>query len=72
MKKIFSVLLVLGLLISLSNSANPSQAATLKLNKTKYQMYAGKTYKLKVKGTSKKQSGLRTKNQWQPLLLKEK
>ena len=54
MKKIFSVLLVLGLLISLSNSANPSQAATLKLNKTKYQMYAGKTYKLKVKGTSKK------------------
>ncbi len=30
MKKIFSVLLVLGLLISLSNSANPSQAATLK------------------------------------------
>lgn len=54
MKKIFSVLLALGLLIAHSDSGNLSQAATLKLNKTKYQMYAGKTFRLKVKGTSKK------------------
>lgn len=54
MKKIFSIMLALGLLISISDTANLSQAATIKLNKTKYQMYPGTSYTLKVKGTSKK------------------
>lgn len=54
MRKTFSLLLVYGLLIGLTYTAGPSQAATIKLSKKKYTMYTGSSYTLKVKGSTKK------------------
>lgn len=54
MRKTCSVLLVLGLFAGLCYPVGSSQAATIKLNKTKYTMYPGNSYTLKIKGTTKK------------------
>lgn len=54
MKKTYSLLLVLCLIVGLIYTADYAQAATIKLNKSKYTMYVGKTVTLKVKGTKSK------------------
>lgn len=54
MKKTYSLLLVFCFILGLSGTDYQANAATIRLNKTKYTMYAGKTYKLKVKGTKSK------------------
>ncbi len=52
MKRIYSLLLVFGLVAGLLCTGNTADAATAKLNKTKLTLYTGNTYKLKVKGTT--------------------
>lgn len=54
MRKTCSMLLVVGLLAGLTYTGGSSQAAAIKLNKTKYSMYPGSSYTLKIKGTTKK------------------
>lgn len=54
MRKTYSMLLVIGLLAGLVHAESSSQAATIKLNKTKYSMLPGSSYTLKIKGTTKK------------------
>lgn len=54
MRKTYSLLLVFCMIIGLANTGNFSQAATIRLSKSKYTMYVGKTYTLKVKGTKRK------------------
>lgn len=54
MRKILSLLLVFGMLCSISTVATTSEAAAIKLNKKKKTMYVGSSYTLKVKRTKKK------------------
>lgn len=53
MRRTCSLLLAAGLMTSLTMTSSPSQAA-IKLNKTKYSMFPGNSYTLKIKGTTKK------------------
>lgn len=57
MKKLLRTLIVLTLVLTVAVGFVPleeASAATIKLNKTKVTVYAGKTTTLKIKGTSKK------------------
>lgn len=54
MKKTLSLLLVFAMFCGIITAPTSSEAAAIKLNKTKKTMYAGSSYKLKVKGTKKK------------------
>lgn len=56
MKKTISLLLIFAMLCGIISivPVSSSEAATIKLSKTKKSMYAGSSYQLKVKGTKKK------------------
>lgn len=57
MKKLLRTLIVMMLVLTVAVGFVPleeASAATIKLNKTKVTVYAGKTTTLKIKGTSKK------------------
>lgn len=54
MKKIFSLVLAAGILISSCLNGIPAKAATIKLNKKSLTLKAGSSYTLKVKGTKAK------------------